>query len=105
MAILHPTNDTFQDLLQQNKLVLVDFFATWCGPCKMIAPMIEALSEKYDGRAAVAKIDVDENPDLAAQFNVMSIPTVVLFKDGQPIVTEVGAHAEDFYTKLLDAHL
>lgn len=105
MAILHPKNDEFQAMLQENKLVLVDFFATWCGPCKMIAPMIEELSETYEGRAAVAKIDVDAEPDLAAQFGVQSIPTVILFKDGNPVNVEVGAHPLDFYENLIENHL
>lgn len=105
MAILHPTVDTFEALLQENKLVLVDFFATWCGPCRMIAPFIEQVAEEYAGRAAVAKIDVDEEQELAAKYGIESIPTVILFKDGQPITMEIGAHQKDFYANLIDMHL
>lgn len=105
MAILHPTADTFEALLQENKLVLVDFFATWCGPCRMIAPFIEQVAEEYAGRAAVAKIDVDEEQELAAKYGIESIPTVILFKDGQLITMEIGAHQKDFYANLIDMHL
>ena len=94
-----------QWLLQTDKPVLLDFWATWCGPCKMIAPFIEMVSEEYAGKAAVAKIDVDEEPELAAQFGIESIPTVILFKDGQPMNVEVGAHPKAFYANLIEMHL
>ena len=105
MAIIHPTAVNFESMIQENKLVLVNFFATWCGPCKMIAPLIEQVAEEYAGRAVVAKIDVDEEPELAAKFGIESIPTVILFKDGQPITVEIGAHQKDFYANLIDMHL
>ncbi len=105
MALTHATNDTFDALIQENKLVLVDFFATWCGPCRMIAPLIEQVAEEYEGKAAVAKVDIDEEQDLATRFGIESIPTVILFKDGKPIHVEVGAHQKDFYANLIDMHL
>lgn len=96
MAIVHPTAENFDALIRDNKLVLVDFFATWCGPCKMIAPFIEEVAEEYEGKAVVAKIDVDEAQEIAAEYGISSIPTVILFKDGAPIHTEVGAHDKAF---------
>ena len=75
MAIVHPTAANFDALIRDNKLVLVDFFATWCGPCKMIAPFIEEVAEEYEGKAVVAKIDVDEAPDIAAAKRITTRPT------------------------------
>lgn len=105
MAVVHATAEQLKGMLEENKIVLVDFFATWCGPCKMIAPFIEQVAEEYAGKAAVAKIDVDEEPDLAAQFGIESIPTVIVFKDGQPINMEIGAHPKAFYANLIEMHL
>lgn len=105
MAVVHANAEQFETMIRENKIVLVDFFATWCGPCKMLAPMIEQVAEEYTGKAAVLKIDVDEEPDLAAQFGIESIPTVILFKDGQPINVEVGAHPKAFYANLIEMHL
>ena len=105
MAIVHPTAENFGALIRDNKLVLVDFFATWCGPCKMIAPFIEEVAEEYEGKAVVAKIDVDEAQEIAAEYGISSIPTVNLFKDGTPIHTEVGAHDKAFYANLIEMHL
>ena len=105
MAIVHPTAENFGALIRDNKLVLVDFFATWCGPCKMIAPFIEEVAEEYEGKAVVAKIDVDEAQEIAAEYGISSIPTVILFKDGAPIHTEVGARDKAFYANLIEMHL
>lgn len=105
MAVVHATAEQLKTMLSENKIVLVDFFATWCGPCKMIAPLIEQVSEEYAGKAVVVKIDVDEEPELAAQYGIESIPTVILFKDGQPINVEVGARPKDFYANLIEMHL
>ena len=105
MALVHATADTFEALIRENKIVLVDFFATWCGPCRMIAPLIEQVAEEYDGKAVVAKVDIDEAQELATQYGIESIPTVILFKDGEPINVEVDAHQKDFYANLIDMHL
>ena len=75
MALVHATADTFEALIRENKIVLVDFFATWCGPCRMIAPLIEQVAEEYDGKAVVAKVDIDEEQELATQYGIESIPT------------------------------
>lgn len=105
MALVHATAETLESLIQENKIVLVDFFATWCGPCRMIAPLIEQVAEEYDGKAVVAKVDIDEEQELATQYGIESIPTVILFKDGKPINVEVGAHQKGFYANLIDMHL
>ena len=105
MAVVHATAEQLKTMLNENKVVLVDFFATWCGPCKMIAPMIEQVAEEFEGKAVVAKIDVDEEPDLAAQLGIESIPTVIVFKDGQVAGVEIGARPKDFYANLIEAQL
>lgn len=76
--------------LKNNGIVLVDFFATWCGPCKMLAPVLEELSTAYEGKATIVKVDVDQENDLAAQYGVMSIPTLVLFKNGEIVKQVTG---------------
>jgi thioredoxin 1 len=75
--------------------VLVDFWAEWCGPCKMIAPVLEEIAEEYDGRLRIVKLNVDDNPQTARRFDVMSIPTLILFKDGQPKKRVVGAKGKN----------
>jgi len=78
------------EVINSDKPVLVDFWATWCGPCKMIAPIVSQLATKYEGRIKVGKVDVDENPELAESFNVSSIPTLIIFKGGEVVSQRVG---------------
>lgn len=91
MATTTVTDSSFAaDVLSSDKAVLVDFWATWCGPCKMIAPSLEELSDEFDGSLVIAKMDVDQNPDTASQFGVRGVPTLILFKGGVPVATKVG---------------
>ena len=85
-------------------LTLVDFWAPWCGPCRIIAPVIEELAGQYEGRVKVAKLNVDDNPAVSGQFRVMSIPTMILFKDGQPVEGMVGAQPKRAFEALLDKY-
>ncbi len=90
------TNETFDEQVLKSELpVLVDFWATWCGPCKMLAPVIDEISTEQQGKVNVGKIDIDENPDLASRFGVMNIPTVILFKDGKEVSRSVGLVPKD----------
>ena len=91
-SIMHLTEDTFDETIKNAKgPVLVDFWAAWCAPCKMIAPYLDQIAGEMEGRATVAKVNVDENGDLSARFGVRSIPTLLLFKDGRVVDQTVGA--------------
>jgi thioredoxin 1 len=90
--IHYVTDDTFEpEVLQSATPVLVDYWAEWCGPCKMIAPILDEIADEHEGALRIAKLNVDENPDIARRFEVMSIPTMIVFKDGQPAKRMVGA--------------
>lgn len=89
MAIVKVTDADFDSKVESG-VQLVDFWATWCGPCKMIAPVLEELAADYEGKVDILKLDVDENPSTAAKYEVMSIPTLIVFKDGQPVDKVVG---------------
>ena len=86
-------------------VTLVDFWAEWCGPCQIMLPILEELSTKMEGKAKIAKVNVDENPSLAAQFRVMSIPTLIVFKDGQPVEQMVGVQQADQLEAVLNKYL
>ena len=92
-------------LATKNTPVMVDFWATWCGPCRMVAPVIEQVAEEYEGRAIVGKVDVDECGDLAMCYGVMSIPTVMVFVNGQPVAKQIGAAPKTTYAAMLDQAL
>src|ERR1700755_2955336 len=92
MATKAVTDSSFQaDVLESDKPVVVDFWAEWCGPCKMIGPSLEELSEEMGGQVTITKINIDENPDAPAKYGVRGIPTMIMFKNGQPAATQVGA--------------
>ena len=105
MAVIHLNEAGFDQALAQNVPILVDFWAVWCGPCKMVAPAVDALADEYEGRVAVGKVNVDEEPALAQRYGVMSIPTLVLIKDGQEVARQVGALPLASLKQWLDANL
>ncbi len=93
------------EVLNSEQPVLVDFWAAWCGPCRLLAPTVEELANTYDGKAKVGKLDVDANPQTAAKFGISSIPSVLLFKDGQVVENLVGVQSQQRYEQLLDQQL
>ena len=104
--IKHITDKSFDsDVLQSDTPVLVDYWAEWCGPCKMIAPILDEVSKDYEGRLQIAKMNVDENRDVPAKFGIRGIPTLMLFKGGQLAATKVGALNKAALTAFLDGHL
>lgn len=107
VGALHLTQDGFAKVLADagSKPVMVDFFAQWCGPCKMAAPIIEELAETYDGKAVIAKVDVDEENALAADHGVMSIPTVIVFVNGEEVDRKIGFAGRDGYVAMIEQAL
>lgn len=98
--------DNFEEEVENSTLpVLVDFWAAWCGPCKMIAPIIDQLADEFDGKVKVAKLNVDDNRELAARFKVMSIPTILLFKDGEVVNQLIGARPKSELVKMIEGAL
>ncbi|WP_227396682.1 thioredoxin [Jeotgalibacillus aurantiacus] len=103
MAIAHATDQTFTEETKDG-LVLADFWATWCGPCKMIAPVLEELDADMGDKVKIVKLDVDENQETASKFGVMSIPTLVVFKDGEIVDKVVGFQPKEALEELLSKH-
>lgn len=99
------TNENFSDIISGAAPVIVDFWATWCGPCKMMAPNVEDIATEYKGRVAVGKVDVDECPNLATRFGIMSIPTLIVFKDGEKKEVLVGYRLKMQIAEVLDKYL
>jgi thioredoxin 1 len=104
--ITHVTDEAFgQEIEQHQGLAMVDFWATWCGPCQMVAPIVEQIAREYEGQVKVAKLDVDENQRTAMRFNVRSIPSILFFKDGKHVETVVGAVPKTYLVEKIARHL
>ncbi|WP_374723543.1 thioredoxin [Calidifontibacillus erzurumensis] len=104
MAIVNATDQSFSTETSQG-VVLVDFWAPWCGPCKMIAPVLEELDAEIGEKVKIVKVDVDENPDTVAKFGVMSIPTLIIFKDGEKVDQVIGFQPKDALLERLQSHI
>ncbi|HYM19522.1 MAG TPA: thioredoxin [Candidatus Kapabacteria bacterium] len=103
---LHFEDATFDaEVLQSDKPVLVDFTATWCGPCRMIAPIIEEMAAEYAGKALIGKVDVDENPQISMNYGIRSVPTLMIFKGGQPVDMIIGAVGKQKLVEKLNAQI
>ncbi len=104
--IVHVSDDTFEDdVLKSDKPVLIDYWAEWCGPCKMIAPVLAEIASEYADRVKVVKLNIDENPDTPPKYGIRGIPTLMLFKDGNVEATKVGAVSKSQLTAFIDGNL
>ena len=102
--IIHLSDGTFQkEVIESSIPVLVDYWAEWCGPCKMIAPILDDLVSEYDGKLKIAKLNIDENPQTPTKFGIRGIPTLMIFKDGNPEATKVGALSKSQLTAFIDS--
>ena len=102
--IIHLSDDTFQkEVIDSSIPVLVDYWAEWCGPCKMIAPILDDLVSEYDGKLKITKLNIDENPQTPTKFGIRGIPTLMIFKDGNPEATKVGALSKSQLTAFIDS--
>jgi len=100
----HITDDNFEETIKNNPIVFVDFWATWCGPCRALAPTIDEIAQEYSGKVLIGKLDVDKNPSTAEKLQVLSIPTMVLFKNGQEVERLVGLCVKKNITAFIDKH-
>ena len=102
--VIEVTDDTFASTIADNRLVLVDFWAPWCGPCRMVAPVLEEIADEHGDKVTVAKVNTDENQGIASQHGIMSIPTMMLFKDGEKVDQMVGAQPKPQIMATLEKH-
>ncbi|MEC7895678.1 MAG: thioredoxin [Bacteroidota bacterium] len=102
---LEITDKNFNDIISKNKTVLVDFWAEWCGPCRIIGPVIEELANEYEGKAIIGKLDVDSNQESSVKYEVRSIPTIITFKDGEIVDRQVGAVPKETLKNIVDSQL
>ena len=103
MAVIELTKQNFQSEVAESKeKVLIDFWASWCGPCRMVSPIVEEIAEESPAGVKVCKVNVDEQPELAQQFQVMSIPTLLVMNDGKPVASSVGARPKQFIVKMIE---
>ena len=106
MGVVTLTDENFEEEVNSSAVpVLVDYWAEWCGPCKMISPLVEEMAEEYSNRLKVGKLDVDENQSSASKQNVMSIPTLLIFKEGEVVAQQVGALSKTQLTEFIEPHL
>lgn len=105
MALKHLKKTDFDAAVDAAPLTMVDFWADWCGPCKMVGPVVEKIAADYDGKALVAKVNIDEEPELAQRFGVMSIPTLLFLKNGREFDRKVGVMPPEAFTSVLDENL
>ena len=102
---LEITDATYEDVLKSDKLVVIDFWAEWCGPCKMIGPIIEQLGEEYKEKVVVGKVDVDNNDEATSKYGIRNIPTVLFIKNGEVVDKVVGAGAKNLFTEKIEKHM
>ncbi len=105
MSIVNVSDQSFKNEVESQGTVLVDFWAPWCGPCKMIAPVLEELDSEIGDGLKIAKLNVDDNPESASRFGVMSIPTLIIFKDGEPVDKVIGFQSKEALKKAVNRHI
>ena len=106
MSVVTFTDQNFTEQVVKSKIpVVIDFWATWCPPCKMIEPIVHELAEEFKGKVVIGKVDADENPNIAGQLSVMSLPTMLFFKNGKPVKTLIGAQGKHTYKQAIEALL